>query len=66
MFNHVTLTTDGTTPIDPIIISKYEIFVVETKNMKGWIFGQPKQKMWTQKIFKHSSKFKNPLHLNKH
>jgi predicted RNA-binding Zn-ribbon protein involved in translation (DUF1610 family) len=32
--------------------------------MKGWIFGSPKQKIWTQKIFRHTSKFQNPLHQN--
>lgn len=38
--------------------------VVETKNMKGWIFGDSNQKTWTQKIFSHSNKFQNPLHQN--
>ncbi len=52
---------DETTQIDHIIVSKYGVFVVETKNMKGWIFGSPKQKTWTQKIYKHSRKFQNPL-----
>jgi len=32
--------------------------------MKGWIFGSPNQKQWTQQIFKHKSKFQNPLHQN--
>lgn len=32
--------------------------------MKGWIFGSAKQRYWTQKIFKHSQKFQNPLHQN--
>jgi len=32
--------------------------------MKGWIFGSPNQKTWTQKIYKHSSRFQNPLHQN--
>jgi restriction system protein len=32
--------------------------------MKGWIFGNPDQKTWTQKIYKHSTKFQNPLHQN--
>lgn len=62
-----TLTDDkaqGTTQIDHIIVSKYGIFVVETKNMKGWIFGGANQKQWTQKIYKHTSKFQNPLHQN--
>jgi len=54
----------GTTQIDHIIVSKYGIFVIETKNMKGWIFGSKNQKQWTQKIFKHKSKFQNPLHQN--
>ena len=54
----------GSTQIDHIIVSKYGIFVVETKNMKGWIFGSANQKQWTQKIFKYTAKFQNPLHQN--
>ena len=65
LIKNVTLPTEnGSTQIDHIIVSKYGIFVVETKNMKGWIFGSPNQKSWTQKIYKHSSKFQNPLHQN--
>ena len=65
LIKNVTLPTDdGTTQIDHIILSEYGIFVVETKNMKGWIFGSEHQKQWTQKIFKHTSKFQNPLHQN--
>ncbi|EJC7008974.1 NERD domain-containing protein [Vibrio parahaemolyticus] len=57
-------TNDGTTQVDHIVVSRYGIFVVETKNMKGWIFGSARQKQWTQKIYRHSSKFQNPLHQN--
>lgn len=65
LIKNVTLPTeDGTTQIDHIIVSRYGVFVVETKNMKGWIFGNANQKTWTQKIYKHSSKFQNPLHQN--
>ncbi len=65
LIKNVTLPSeDGTTQIDHIIISIFGVFVVETKNMKGWIFGNPKQRTWTQKIYKHSSKFQNPLHQN--
>jgi restriction system protein len=65
LLKNVTLPTgDGTTQIDHVIVSKYGIFVVETKNMKGWIFGGEHQKTWTQKIFKHTNKFQNPLHQN--
>ena len=65
LIKNVTLPTeDGTTQIDHIIVSRYGVFVVETKNMKGWIFGNAKQRYWTQKIFKYSQKFQNPLHQN--
>lgn len=65
LIKNVTLPTeDGTTQIDHIIVSRYGVFVVETKNIKGWIFGSAKQRYWTQKIFKHSQKFQNPLHQN--
>ncbi|WP_448550254.1 NERD domain-containing protein [Thalassotalea fusca] len=65
LIKNITLPTeDGTTQIDHIIVSKFGIFVIETKNMKGWIFGSKNQKQWTQQIFKHKSKFQNPLHQN--
>lgn len=39
-FHDVTLPTpDGTTQIDHIFVSRFGVFVVETKNMGGWIFG---------------------------
>jgi len=63
--HNVTLpTADGTTQIDHILVSRFGIFVVETKNMKGWIFGGENQAQWTQKIYKHSSMFQNPLRQN--
>ncbi|MDY0040487.1 MAG: NERD domain-containing protein [Desulforhabdus sp.] len=63
--HNVTLPTpDGTTQIDHIFVSRFGIFVVETKNMKGWIFGGENESQWTQKIFKKSFKFQNPLRQN--
>jgi len=65
LIKNVTLSTeDGSTQIDHVIVSIYGIFVVETKNMKGWIFGSSDQKMWTQKIYKRTSRFQNPLFQN--
>lgn len=65
LIKNVTLPTEsGTTQIDHIIVSKYGIFVIETKNMKGWIFGSGQQAKWTQKIYKHSVSFQNPLRQN--
>ena len=63
--HNVTLNTlDGTTQIDHVVLSPYGIFVLETKNMSGWIFGGEKQPQWTQKLYKHSFKFQNPLRQN--
>jgi len=65
LLKNVTIPCEGgTTQIDHIIVSSYGIFVLETKNMKGWIFGNAHQKSWTQQIFKHKTKFQNPLHQN--
>ncbi|MEB0079406.1 NERD domain-containing protein [Pseudomonas sp. CCI3.2] len=63
--HNVTLNTpDGTTQIDHVFLSPYGIFVLETKNMSGWIFGSEQQAQWTQKLYKHSFKFQNPLRQN--
>jgi predicted RNA-binding Zn-ribbon protein involved in translation (DUF1610 family) len=60
--HNVTLQTlDGTTQIDHIFVSQYGIFVVETKNYSGWIFGKAEQARWTQKLYRHSNQFQNPL-----
>lgn len=54
----------GTTQIDHVVVSPFGIFVVETKNYKGWIFGSEKQAQWTQQIFKKKHRFQNPLRQN--
>ena len=65
LLKNVTLYTEnGTTQIDHIIVSEFGVFVLETKNMKGWIYGDEKRNTWTQKIYKHTNKFQNPLHQN--
>ena len=64
-FHNVTLpTSDGTTQIDHIFVSRFGIFVVETKNMKGLIIGEKTQKQWTQQFSSTSFPFQNPLHQN--
>lgn len=37
---------DGTTQIDHVIISRFGIFVVETKNRSGLIYGRERDKNW--------------------
>lgn len=63
--HNITLKTpDGTTQIDHVFVSRFGVFVVETKNYRGWIFGDEHQSMWTQKLFKNTNKFQNPLRQN--
>lgn len=59
---NVTLPTrSGTTQIDHVFVSKYGIFVVEVKNMNGWIFGDEENRVWTQTLRGKKYKFQNPL-----
>jgi len=60
----IKMNDDTTTQIDHILVSKFGIFVIETKNMKGWIFGSKEQKNWTQNIYGKKHTFQNPLHQN--
>ena len=64
--NNITLPleNDGSTQIDHIIVSIYGIFVIETKNYKGWIYGNEKQAQWTQTLGGKKYKFQNPLRQN--
>lgn len=65
-FHDVTLPTEGgTTQIDHVFVSVFGVFVVETKNMSGWIFGSEQDRIWTQ-VFPggRKIKFQNPLRQN--
>jgi hypothetical protein len=55
---------NGTTQIDHIVVSVYGIFVIETKNLKGWIFGSAEDDTWTQALFGTKYRFQNPLKQN--
>lgn len=55
---------ESTTQIDHLYVSRYGIFVVETKNYAGWIYGDAKQKQWTQVLYQQKRRFYNPLKQN--
>lgn len=56
---------DGTTTqIDHVVISPYGIFVIESKNYSGWIFGEEKSVKWTQVLFQERHSFQNPIRQN--
>ena len=62
VFNNVLLNSGGkSSQIDHIVVSAYGIFVIETKNYKGWIFGSDTSKQWTQNIYGEKHSFYNPV-----
>lgn len=65
VINNVTLISDGdSTQIDHIVVSLKGIWVIETKNYQGLIFGNEKDSTWNQKLGRQSFKFQNPLRQN--
>ena len=65
--NNITLElADGsTTQIDHLVISIYGIFVIETKDVKGWIYGSENERTWTKKIKGGKTyPFPNPIRQN--
>lgn len=65
--NDVTLpTAEGTTQIDHVLVSPYGIFVIEAKNLEGWIFGSERDAQWTQNLYSNKTRCQNPLRQNYH
>ena len=65
LLNHITLKIKGgTTQVDHILVSRFGVFVIETKDYKGWIFANPTHPFWTQVIFGRKFKFQNPIFQN--
>ena len=54
-------TKNGTTQIDHLLVSPFGVFIVETKNIKGWIFGSENQPKWTQSLYGKNYSFQNPI-----
>ena len=65
LLNHVTLhLKDGTTQIDHVLVSRFGIFVIETKDYKGWIFAGAGDRHWTQVLYRVKFRFQNPIRQN--
>lgn len=74
VLNDIMLPTQyGTTQIDHVVVSPYGIFVIETKNYKGWIFGHENSEEWKQSLLgkerwygwsSEQHKFRNPIRQN--
>lgn len=64
-FNDVYLDSNGTSvQIDHIVISQFGIFVIETKNYTGMIFGTDQSEQWIKNMYGNKYYFQNPLKQN--
>jgi len=56
----------GTTEVDVIMVSEAGIFVIESKNYSGWLYGDEKSQLWTQVLHERAKfKFFNPVWQNR-
>ena len=63
---YLPLKNSGTTEVDLILIHESGIYVIESKNYSGWIFGSESQRYWTQSLPGHNGtaekhRFYNPI-----
>ena len=71
LFNiYVPKTDGGTSEMDVMMIHKKGVFVFESKNYSGWIFGNETQRMWTQTLRTKNGRsqknaFYNPIMQNR-
>ena len=52
---------NGTAQIDHLLVSRYGVFIVESKNWRGWIFGSVNEPKWTRTLYGDKTRFQNPL-----
>lgn len=71
LFNiYLPKTNNETTEIDVLLICRKGVFVFESKNFSGWIFGNEAHKNWTQTLPRgrgyssHKERFYNPIMQN--
>lgn len=65
VINNIMINDNGKSrQIDHILISEHGIFVIETKNFAGAIYGKETSTEWKQYLNGKCFKFKNPIHQN--
>lgn len=61
---YIPTSSGKTSQIDHLVLTPKGIFVIETRNYSGWIFGSETSYNWTQVIYKRKQKFYNPIKQN--
>lgn len=65
LWNDIVLQRNGySVQIDHVVISPYGIFVIETKNYTGWIYGNDDSDQWTKNMYGYRYYFNNPIKQN--
>jgi len=65
IYNNVIIEKDGVrAEIDHVIISSFGIFIIETKNYNGVIYGSVNNKYWYKNNFGKGMKFYSPVEQN--
>jgi hypothetical protein len=65
VLNDLTFVVEGdSTQIDHVVVSTKGVFLIETKNYSGLIFGQANEGQWTQAMGHTKNRFQNPLRQN--
>lgn len=66
IFNDVYLENNGySSQIDHVVISRYGVFVIETKNYSGDVYGSENAENWTQYLNGEGYEFRNPILQNR-
>ncbi|MDE5574802.1 MAG: NERD domain-containing protein [Bacteroidales bacterium] len=66
VFNNVLLNNPlgGTTQIDHIVVSRFGVFVIETKNFRGKVYGSESAQCWEEYFRGKGYEFYNPVRQN--
>ncbi len=64
LYDVVLLGGYGTVQIDHVVLSRFGIFCIETKDFSGKIYGSEKAEYWTQYVGREQHRFRNPIRQN--
>jgi len=65
VFDNIIIDNNGdSSEIDHVVVSSFGVFVIETKNYSGKIYGNERSAYWKQYIKKSEFEFKNPVRQN--
>lgn len=64
VFNDILLGNGKYTQVDHVVVSPYGVFVIETKNYGGQVYGHLNASQWTHVTRRNKHKFYNPLKQN--